>query len=178
MAAFDGVRSEREGRAGESDERCRTQFTLDESNGFEGEGQRVARIDDAHAIDVGGGANRLFDRGPLAAHEVELEAHGLERQQQVGEENGSVDVNAADRLQRDLGGEIRRPAQLQKCVGLAQRAVFGHVAAGLPHEPHRRAIDGFAPARAQETTVAHTRSARHTCYIIEFVLTPEFRQVK
>ena len=77
----------------------------------------------------------------------------------------------ADRLQRDLGGEIRRATQLQKCVVLAKRAVVGHVAAGLPHEPHRRAIDGFTPTCAQKSTVAHARRSHHACYIIEFVST-------
>ena len=53
---------------------------------------------------------------------------------------------------------------MQKCVVLAEGAVFRHVAPGLPHEPDGRAIDGFAPARAQESALAHIR-AQSSCVL-------------
>ena len=94
-------------------------------------------------------AHRPLDRRAFALDEVERNAHRLERQQQIGEQDGGVDLDPPDGLQRDFGRQIRRAAQLQKCVVLAEGAVFRHVASGLPHEPDGRAVDGFAPARAQ-----------------------------
>ena len=60
-----------------------------------------------------------------------------------------------ERLQRDLERELGRPAELEQRVLLAQRAVLGHVAPRLPHHPDGRAVDGLAPARAQEAIVHH-----------------------
>jgi hypothetical protein len=52
---------------------------------------------------------------------------------------------AADRLQRHLGGEIRREAEIEKAAGSgANIAVFGQVTAGLVHHPERR--NWLAPA--------------------------------
>ena len=84
-------------------------------------------------------------------------------------------LDAPHRLQRDFGREIRRAAQLQKCVVLPQRAVFRHVAAGLPHEPDGGAVNRLTPACAQKSASAAfvTGGRDHACYIIEFVLTPE-----
>jgi hypothetical protein len=111
---FDCVRGQREGRAGKANQRnLPGKLALDESNRVERKSQRLARLGQAHLIDVGGGANRPFDRRPLALDEVEWNAHRLERQQQVGEENRCVEVDATNGLERDLSGQLRRPAQLQ-----------------------------------------------------------------
>ena len=79
---------------------------------------------DADAIDVGGRSDRTLDRRALALDEVEGNAHRLEREQEIGEQDRRVDVDAPHRLQRHFGGEIRRATQLQKCVVLAERTVF------------------------------------------------------
>ena len=94
----------------------------------------------------------LVDHGALALRELERRAHRLERQQDVREEDRRVDPEA-QRLQRDLHGQLRRLAELEQRARLAQLAVLGHVAPGLPHEPHGRSLDGLAPAGAQEEVV-------------------------
>ena len=44
-------------------------------------------------------------------------------------------------------------------VRFADGAILGQVAAGLPHDPDRRAVDGFAPQRAKEAIVlGHVQS--------------------
>ena len=59
--------------------------------------------------------------------------------QNVREDDRGVELEAADRLQRDLGGVFRREAQIEKAAGLgAQFAIFRQIAAGLPHHPDRR----------------------------------------
>ena len=83
--------------------------------------------------------------------EIEGDAHRLERQQQIGEQDGGVDFDTAHRLQRDFGGQIGRAAQVEQRIALAQRAVFAHVAAGLAHEPDRRRVDRLAPAGFEES---------------------------
>ena len=95
--------------------------------------------------------NRVLDRRPFAADEVEPDAHRLERQQQIREEDRRVDLDPADRLQRDFGREIGRPAELEQRVALAQRAVLAHVAAGLAHEPDRRGVDRLQAAGSEES---------------------------
>ena len=88
---------------------------------------------------------------PFALDEIEADAHRLEREEQIGEEDGRVHVDAAHRLQRDLGRQIGRATELEQRVALAQRAVLAHVAAGLAHEPDRRGVDGLEPAGFQES---------------------------
>ena len=58
------------------------------SNRFEHMRQCLPRLEALEAIDIGFGPQRVFDRRSLATDEVERDAHRLERQQQVGEENG------------------------------------------------------------------------------------------
>src|SRR5439155_1493284 len=93
---------------------------------------------------------RPGDPRPFTRGERQAQSQRLERQQDVGEQDGGVDGEAADRLKRDLGGEVRRVAQLEQRVLLAQGAVLGEVAARLAHEPNRGGVDRLAPARPQE----------------------------
>ena len=44
---------------------------------------------------------------------------------------------------------------LEERVALAERAVLRQRAAGLAHEPHRRALDRLAPQRADEERLGH-----------------------
>ena len=156
VTTFDRIRRQRERRAGESNQRhSASQLALDQANGVEREGERFARIDRPHPVDILGRPNRALDGRALALDEVERDAHRLERQEQVGKQDGGVDLDATQGLQGDFGREIRRAAQLQKGVFLAEGAVFRHVAAGLPHEPDRCLVDGFTPARAQKPALAY-----------------------
>ena len=94
VPAFDRVRREREGRAGKTDERyLASEFLLDLADGGQHVRQRLARLDGAQGVDVGGRSNRVLDRRPLAVDEIEADAHRLERQQQIGKQNGGVDFD-------------------------------------------------------------------------------------
>ena len=97
--------------------------------------------------------------GPSPFDEIEFEPHRREGQQQIGEQDRGVDVDGIDRLQRDGDSQLRLRDDLEQGVTLPQRSVLGHVAAGLAHEPHRRAVDRLAAAGAQKAIV-HEISVR------------------
>ena len=59
----------------------------------------------------------------------------------------------ADGLQRDLGGELWRAADLEELVLLAELAELREVAAGLAHHPHGRALHELAPGSPQDEVV-------------------------
>ncbi len=96
-------------------------------------------------------AQRIFDRGTFAVNEIERNAHRLEREQQIRKQDRGVHFDAANRLQRDLGGEIGRAADLEQRIPLAQRPVLAHVPSRLSHEPDRRGVDRLPPAGFQES---------------------------
>ena len=75
------------------------------------------------------------------------------REQDVGEQDRRVHADEVDRLQRDLDGQLGRPAHLEEAVLRADGAVLGQVAARLAHHPDGRALGGLAPAGAQEEIV-------------------------
>ena len=87
--------------------------------------------------DVGGGADRLVQHRADAGDDVHADARQLERDDDVGEEDGGVDVVPADRLQGDLGGQLGTQAGVQHGDALAHLQVLRQRAAGLAHEPHR-----------------------------------------
>ena len=95
--------------------------------------------------------NGVLDGRAFAANEIEPDAHRFERQQEIREENRGVDVDPANRLQRDFGRQIGRAAQLEQGVAFAQRAVLAHVAPGLAHEPDWRGVDGLEAAGSEKT---------------------------
>ncbi len=87
------------------------------------------------------GAHRLFDDRPFARRKVEGQAHDFQGQQQVGEDDGRVDVQVLRRGDGDFGGEFRLLADLDQRIVLAHVAVLLHVAAGLAHEPDRSGVN-------------------------------------
>ena len=82
--------------------------------------------------------------------ELDVQAHRLQRHEQVGEQDRGVEAEPPDRLQRDLRGELGRLAQLEEADARAHLPVLGEVASGLAHQPEGRALGGFAAAGAQE----------------------------
>ena len=110
------------------------------------------------AIDLRARADRIGNLRPRL--ERHRDAECIERHHDVGEQDRRIHLEAAQRLQRHLGGQFRRAAHGQEIVAAADLAVFGQVAAGLPHDPQRRAIDRLAPAGAQKTIVHATASRR------------------
>ena len=93
-------------------------------------------------IEIGGLADRVVD--VRCGAEGQLDAHRHQRRQNVREDDGGVEPEAADRLQRHLGGDLGRAAHGQEVTGLlSDLAVLGQVASGLAHHPHRRPVDLF-----------------------------------
>ena len=122
--------------------------------------ERLPRIETMQPIDVSAGSHRIVDRRPFTLDEVEVQSHRGEGQQQIREEDGGVDVDRIDWLQRDGDGELRLAANLEQRISLPERAIFGHVPAGLSHEPDGRGIDRLTPARTQESIVHSETSVR------------------
>ena len=68
---------------------------------------------------------------------MERQAHDLEGQQQVREDNGGVNLEVLGGGDGHFGGEFRLFADFDQRMVLADVAVFLHVTAGLAHEPYR-----------------------------------------
>ena len=107
-------------------------------------------IGDAELLDIGDRAHRVVDHGTLAALELQVEPHAGKADENVREHDRGVHAHEVDRLHRDLDRKLRRATHLEEAVLLANRAVLGHVAPGLPHHPHRRALSLLAPSGAEE----------------------------
>ena len=152
MAALDHVAGERERGAGEADEwHPAAQLAGHEAQGVEHVGSVGPGIADAHAVEVGRAAHGALDHRAVAGVEVEADAHALEWQEDVGEDDGGVELEPGERLQRDLGGHVGPPAQLDEAQLLTQGAILGQVAAGLTHEPDRGGVDGLAQAGVEQS---------------------------
>ena len=121
------------------------QLAAQQADRLEHVGELLARLEASQRGDVGRRRDRRLDHRALALVEVEGNPERRERHQQVGEEDGGVEGEGADRLQRDLDGQLWRPAHLEHRVLLAQRPVLGHVPPGLPHEPDGRAVHRLTP---------------------------------
>jgi hypothetical protein len=70
---------------------------------------------------------------------------------QIGEENGGIEREAANRLKGDLDRVLGRVAELQHAPGrLADPVILGQVPPGLPHQPDRRPLGPLSRERPQQ----------------------------
>ena len=125
---------------------------LHQADGIERE-RHLGRVERPERGDVGRRADRPVDDRPDLGLDPQTDAHRLERQHDVGEQDGRVDAELADRHQRDLGAQVRGLGELQDPVALAELPVGGERPARLAHEPDRRGVDRLAPAGAHEAVV-------------------------
>ena len=124
MTAFDGIGRKREGGAGKADERHPSgQLALNLLDGCQNVGERLARLEAPDRLQVGLCPQRPLDRGTFALEKVEGNAHGFERQEQVGEEDRRVDVNPPNGLQSDRGRQVGGAANLEQGISLAELAI-------------------------------------------------------
>src|SRR5216683_3050595 len=73
---------------------------------------------------------------PFAYLEAHRAAERVGNDENVGEDDRGIEIETADRLQRDLGGELRREAQIEEAAGLgAELAIFRQIAAGICRYP-------------------------------------------
>ena len=89
----------------------------------------------------------------LLRDHLDLQAERLWDDEDVAENDGGVEGEPADGLQRDLGRELGRAADLEELVLLAELAELRQVAAGLAHHPHGRALHGLASGGPQDEVV-------------------------
>ena len=141
-AALDEVGGQRERCAREPDERRALELRDGALDPHEDGAQPVVveRAEVPQALHVVERAHRGRDDAARAGHDVDVDPDEPQRHDDVGEEDGGVDPVAAHRLQRDLGDEVRVEAGVEHRHAGARRAVLGERAAGLAHEPHRKAV--------------------------------------
>ena len=139
-AALDHVARQRERRAGEADERHLVLELPAAGSRSRPSRSRCPRRDRETRSFATSAAVRtgLWMTGPSPFANSRSSPMPGERHQDVGEQDRGVDADEVDRLQRDLDGELGRPAHLEEAVLLADRAVLGEVATGLSHHPDRR----------------------------------------
>jgi hypothetical protein len=91
-AAFNHVAGEGEGRSAETDD-AETIFEVggDFLDGAGDVGEVVGTVG-AESADVFGGADGVVDDGTLASLELEGQAHWFEGEEQVGKDDGGIDV--------------------------------------------------------------------------------------
>ena len=153
--AFDHVRRERPGASRESDERHATfEIAPNDPDRVHHESQIIFRIRHAQPIDVGRGAHRRAEPGSLSLDELQPETHRPGDGQDVGEEDGGIEREPAQRLQGDLAGELRCAAQRKEAAGARpRRPILREIASGLAHQPDRSAVDRLSRERPQQTVV-------------------------
>ncbi len=157
-SAFDEIAGDGERRAGKTDERgFSVEFTTDQADGLKYVVEAFFGVDDAEFFDGFTRAYGLVNDGSFAFGKGERRAHGLEREEDVGEEDGGVHAETKG-LQRDLEGELGSAAQFEERVFFAKCAVLGHVSACLAHEPHGGDVCFFAAASAQKP-IEHGRNS-------------------
>ena len=84
--------------------------------------KRFARFDAPQPIDVGIRPNRVGNRRTFTFHEIKRQPHRLERDEQIREQDGGVEIDPGERLERDGRSEVGRAADVEQRVPLPQRA--------------------------------------------------------
>ena len=121
-----------------------------QADGFQHVPQIRGDVGAAKAGNVIGSAHRVVERWPLAGDEFQLQAHRLGREQDVGEKDSGIHAQDVYGLKGDFRSNVGAAGDFQQAVFRAHGLIFGHVAPGLTHEPHRRGVHGQAAAGAEE----------------------------
>ena len=118
--SLDRVRRQGERRAGEPDERHpAVELRAHLPDRVEHVGERVTRLEVPDLVHFRRRRDGRIDDGTLTLDEVERDAHRCQRQEEIGEENGGVDVDLLHRLQGDGGREVWRPAEVEQRIAMA-----------------------------------------------------------
>ena len=148
---FDQIGRDRKGPAGEADQgHPAGQRLPGQPHGLEDERDARQRVDHRQPVHVRRPAHRAADHRPFALDELQPHAQRLCGKQDVGENDRRVDPEAVHRQHRHLGCGLGRLAEVEEAEPFADRPVFGEVAAGLPHQPHRRGLGRLAPAGTEK----------------------------
>jgi hypothetical protein len=160
--SLDQVAREREWRAREPDQGD-LELLHEEPDGLRDVRLVDRRIPSPQPRDALGVPDRLIQHRTSSRLDPHRHADRGDRHHDVGEQDRGVERHATERLQRQFDDVFGLAARLQDVRGAAELPVFGEVAAGLAHEPHRRAVDRLVSERAQETVVR--RGPGHTLRI-------------
>jgi hypothetical protein len=93
-------------------------------------------IEGTQAVEVSGVPEGPLHHGPHASDDVDAEAHGGDRHDDVAVEDRRVDAVAPDRLQGDLGRQVGVADGVEDAAGPPDGPILGQRAPGLTHEPH------------------------------------------
>ena len=149
-AAFDHVAGERKGCSAEADHRqAGAEVARDKPHRF----RHVAQFRGAISLELSYRVripHRLVDLRPFIGAELEIEPHHLQRQQQVGKNDGCIDSQTFSRGDGHVSGNFRVFADLEKRMLLTYAAVLRHVTPGLTHEPNRRRVYRLTAAGANK----------------------------
>ena len=103
--------------------------------------------------------------------ELQILAHRIGHDQDVGKQDRTVEAIAPDRLQGDLGRRRAVIDQRQEAALLfAQGAVFRQIAPGLAHQPDRPWPQVLAKKGAKEQTGHRGRFQSNTNKILKRIL--------
>ena len=161
-AALDHVAGQRVRRAAEADDAQPVAKMCGYLFDCLGHVCQVAGAVGAQRCDVSGGPHRMMHHRPFAGLKLEVQAHRLQRQQQVGEDDGRIHAQLFGCGDGDLGGQLRLLADFHQRVMLANIAVLLHIAAGLAQKPHWRAV--YRPAQAGADEAAAVRVVLRSCF--------------
>ena len=150
------------GAAAEADDRLvGVELPPDDADRLEDRRHGGLGVGHLQLLDRGRSPDRLANDRPYPLDELDVDAHRDDRGHDVREHHRCVDPVPLHRLQRDLGGQLRRAVDLEERVLLANRPVLGQRAPRLPHEPGRGPLGRLTPCGAHEERVHVPRLAAH-----------------
>ncbi len=154
-AAFHHVAGERPWAAGKADQRhAAVQFLPDQMYGVHDVTQFPVHVRHGESGDIGPGTHRTFKLRTFTGGEGQPQAHRSGYGENVGKQDRRVEVEALQRLQGNLAGQLRVLRQGHEAAGTFTRgAILRQVAAGLTHDPDWRGVGPFATQGAQEAVV-------------------------
>ncbi len=160
-AALDEVGGERPRRPAEAEHRrAAADLPLEPRQDFSREGDLGGGIEAGEPLDRRGGADGLGQRRAAVA-ELDAGAHGRDGNENVREEDHAVGIEAPEGLEGDFRRQLDRAAELHERHLLPHVPVFGQVAPGLAHHPHRRPVDRPEPAGVEESRSGRKRRGVH-----------------
>ena len=146
---FDQVAREREGSAGETDERD-VKFADEVLYGLDDEGDITFGLQLHEPSDIGLLPDRSLDHRTDPRLDLKLHAHALQLDDDVAEEHRRVDAQPSHGLQRDLGRDLGITAHLEHRMPVTDGPVLRQAPSGLAHEPDRCVIDGPTTGSLEE----------------------------
>ena len=159
---FHHVAGQRPGAAGKADQwHAAIQCLADRAHGVHHVPQLIGRIGHEQRLHIVFGTDGFLETRTFPLLEAQPQSHGIRNGQDVGKQDGGVQREALERLQRDLAGQLGRLAQRHETARAGTGGVvFGQVAPSLPHQPHRCVIGGLTAQGPQEGVVLECQNQR------------------